>query len=150
MLISIGYKNYLKRNAIDTILRAGSARAVALTRSGSDEGKLVDATNGRPVKSIIVLKTGFIVLCALRPEALADRLAEQTPQPVIPKKSEAIQQPDKRKADFKNSTDHGGRRFECDRRWFRYTYCIPERRNRLDRRIKKDRRLVSLSNITKR
>jgi regulator of extracellular matrix RemA (YlzA/DUF370 family) len=59
MLISIGYKNYLKRSTIDTILKAGSARAKALTRSGSDQGRLVDATSGRPVKSIIVLNDQF-------------------------------------------------------------------------------------------
>ena len=87
MLISIGYKNYLKGSTIDTILKPGTVRADALTRSGSDKGRLVDATNGRSVKSIIVLKTGFIVLCALRPETLAERLKEQTLHPEIPKKT---------------------------------------------------------------
>ena len=80
MLVSIGYKNYIKCSIIDAILKPGSVRAEALIRSGSANGRLIDATNGRPVKSIIVLKTGFTVLCALRPEALADRLAEQTLQ----------------------------------------------------------------------
>jgi regulator of extracellular matrix RemA (YlzA/DUF370 family) len=141
VLISIGFKNYLKRNSIDKILKAGSARAEALTRSASDKGKLIDATNGRPVKSIILLKNGFIVLCYLRPEALAERLAEQTPQPETPKNSVAMRMQDKRQADLKNPAGHSDRRVECDRRRWRYTLCIPERRSGLDRRSKKDRRL---------
>ena len=74
MLISIGYENFVKRASIVAVLRPDSSPARQLRRSAEEAGRLINATNGRKTRSIIVLQSGHIILSALQPERIRERL----------------------------------------------------------------------------
>jgi len=56
------------------ILQAESAGAKRLRSEAKDVSRLIDATQGRKTRSIIVLESGHIVLSAIRPDSLTKRL----------------------------------------------------------------------------
>jgi regulator of extracellular matrix RemA (YlzA/DUF370 family) len=76
MMISIGYDNFVRTNTIVSILPLKSARTARLKRGAHEQGRLINASSGRRVKSIIVLKSNHIVLSALGPDKLKMRLGK--------------------------------------------------------------------------
>jgi regulator of extracellular matrix RemA (YlzA/DUF370 family) len=74
MIISIGHGNFVKGASMVAVLRPDSSPARQLRRSAEEAGRLINATNGRKTRSIIVLQSGHIILSALQPERLKERL----------------------------------------------------------------------------
>lgn len=65
MMISIGRENFMESESIVVILRPDSAPAKKLGWGADEAGMLINVTNGRKARSIIVLDSNHIVLCAL-------------------------------------------------------------------------------------
>jgi len=74
MIISIGHANFVKGASIVAVLRPDSSPARQLRRSAEESGRLINATNGRKTRSIIVLESDHVVLSALQPERIRERL----------------------------------------------------------------------------
>jgi regulator of extracellular matrix RemA (YlzA/DUF370 family) len=74
MMISIGHKNFLESSTIDEILDPHGPLATRFKRLAAEEGRLIKATEGKRVKSVIKLKTNHIVLCSLEPETIRSTL----------------------------------------------------------------------------
>ena len=74
-LIHIGFGNILAVNRVIAIISPGSAPTKRMVQEGKGKGLLVDMTNGRKTKSVLVMDTGHIVLAALTPETITGRLA---------------------------------------------------------------------------
>ena len=55
----------------------GASPMRRLRREASDRGKLVDVTEGRRTRSILILDSDHVVLSAINPETLAARLAQE-------------------------------------------------------------------------
>lgn len=72
MFIHIGHGNYVNTDEIDCIVSTNSNKIIRLLQENDD--LLVHATNGKQRKSVIVLKSGRMVVCALSAETLANRL----------------------------------------------------------------------------
>jgi len=45
-----------------------------MVQQGRDNGVLVDMTNGRRTKAVLIMDSGHIVLAAIAPETIAGRL----------------------------------------------------------------------------
>ena len=56
-----------------TIINPDSAPAKRMVQKAKEEERIVDATQGRRTKSIILTESGHIILSALQPETLAGR-----------------------------------------------------------------------------
>jgi regulator of extracellular matrix RemA (YlzA/DUF370 family) len=76
ILLNLGYGNLLVAARIVAVVSPQSAPMKRLREEASSRGKLVDATQGRRTRSIIVTDSDHVVLSALNPETLAARLAE--------------------------------------------------------------------------
>ena len=76
MLLSIGYKNYVNKNEVVSIINATSAPSKRMIESAKEQNLLVDATMGKKTNSIIVMKSGHIVLSHNGRETLVDRFNE--------------------------------------------------------------------------
>jgi regulator of extracellular matrix RemA (YlzA/DUF370 family) len=76
MLISIGYGHSVESGFIRTILRPDSPPVKRLRRQAAESGMLIDATSGRKARSVIVLGTNQVFLCAPSAETLQSRLRE--------------------------------------------------------------------------
>jgi hypothetical protein len=76
MLLNIGFGNVVNTEKILTIIRPDSAPAKRLVQRAKEQDTLLDATQGRKTKAVIVLETSHILLSALQPETLSGRYRE--------------------------------------------------------------------------
>jgi regulator of extracellular matrix RemA (YlzA/DUF370 family) len=72
-MISIGYGGVVAKEKIVSIIPFGSSPAKRLRDEAASKGKLIDATEGRKTRSLIVTSTDHIILSALTPETIANR-----------------------------------------------------------------------------
>ncbi len=73
-MLNIGYGNLVLASRVLAIVAPGSSPMRRLREEASERNKLVDATQGRRTRSIIVLDSDHIVLSAINPETIAARL----------------------------------------------------------------------------
>lgn len=73
-MINIGYGNILSTNRIIAMITPESAPIKRLIQDAKDKGYLIDATFGRRTRSVIVMDTNHIILAAIQPETIANRL----------------------------------------------------------------------------
>lgn len=72
-LIHIGFGNIVNKDKILAIVSPDSAPIKRLVQHAKEEGGVVDATQGRKTKSVILMENNKIVLSALMPETIAGR-----------------------------------------------------------------------------
>jgi len=73
-LISIGFGNVVASDKIVAIITPGSSPIRRLKDQAKKKGKLVDATQGRRTRSIIVTDSDHVVLSAIGCETITQRL----------------------------------------------------------------------------
>ena len=73
-VLNVGFSNIVFKEKILTILQAESAGAKRLRSEAKDQSRLIDATQGRKTRSLLVLDSGHVVLSAIRPDSLTKRL----------------------------------------------------------------------------
>ncbi|MFC2071578.1 DUF370 domain-containing protein [Chloroflexota bacterium] len=73
-LVHIGFNNIIVVNRVVAIASPNSAPTKRTIQEGRNKGLLIDMTNGRRTKAVIITDSGHIVLAALTPETIAGRL----------------------------------------------------------------------------
>jgi len=73
-LVHIGFNNILVMNRVVAIASPNSAPTKRTIQEGRNKGLLIDMTNGRKTKAVIITDSGHIILAALVPETIAGRL----------------------------------------------------------------------------
>lgn len=76
-LINVGFGNVINTDKIVTIIRPEAAPIKRMVQHAKDNGNCVDATCGRKCKSVIVVEEGRLVLSALLPETIANRVNQK-------------------------------------------------------------------------
>lgn len=77
-LINIGFGNYLLADRVIAIINATSSPMRRLREEARDEGRLIDATQGRKTRSILVTDSNHVVLSALQPETISQRFNQES------------------------------------------------------------------------
>lgn len=77
-LVNIGFGNIVAANRIISIISPESAPIKRIIQEARDKGMLVDATYGRRTRAVVVVDSGHIILPAVQPETVANRLVAQT------------------------------------------------------------------------
>ena len=72
-LIHIGFGNIVNTDKILAIVSPDSAPIKRLIQNAREEGRVIDATQGRKTKAVLVMEQYQIVLSALLPETIAGR-----------------------------------------------------------------------------
>lgn len=80
MLVNIGYGNIVNMDKVVGIVRADAAPIKRMIQIARDTNQAVDATCGRKTKSVLVMDSGQMVLSALLPDTIENRVSEN-PQP---------------------------------------------------------------------
>lgn len=75
-LLNVGYGNLVAASRVIAIVAPVAAPMRRLRREAADRGKLVDATEGRRTRSILILDSDHVVLSAILPDTLATRLQD--------------------------------------------------------------------------
>lgn len=73
-LINIGFGNIVNANKIVSIVSPESAPIKRIIKEGKDRGMLIDATYGRRTRAVIITDSDHIILSAVLPETVAQRL----------------------------------------------------------------------------
>jgi regulator of extracellular matrix RemA (YlzA/DUF370 family) len=74
VLLNLGYGNLVVTSRVVAIVSPASAPMKRLREEASTRGKLVDATQGRRTRSIVVTDSDHVILSAINPETIAGRL----------------------------------------------------------------------------
>jgi hypothetical protein len=72
-LLNIGYGNLVMASRVVAIVSPQSAPMRRLREEASGRGKLIDATQGRRTRSILMTDSDHVILSALNPETVAGR-----------------------------------------------------------------------------
>jgi hypothetical protein len=72
-LVHIGFGNIVNTSKIIAIVSPDSAPVKRLVQRAKENGTVIDATQGRKTKSVLVMESSQIVLSALLPETIAGR-----------------------------------------------------------------------------
>ena len=72
-LIHVGFGNIVNAEKIIAIVSPESAPVRRLVSQAKNDGRTIDATQGRKTKSVIVMENDRIVLSALLPETIRGR-----------------------------------------------------------------------------
>ncbi len=76
MLVNIGYGNIVNMDKVIGIIRADAAPIKRMIQTARDTNQAIDATCGRKTKSVLVMESGQMVLSALLPDTIENRVNE--------------------------------------------------------------------------
>jgi len=76
VLINIGFGNVVSASRVIAIVTPGSSPMKRLREEAKKRGKLVDATEGRRTRSIVITDSDHVILSALQAETITQRFAE--------------------------------------------------------------------------
>ncbi len=76
-LVNIGFGNMINAKRLISIVSPESAPIKRVIREAEDKKVLINATYGRRTRAVIIMDSGHVILSALQPETVANRLAER-------------------------------------------------------------------------
>ena len=76
-LLNIGFGNYVVNERIIAIVNPSSSPMRRLREDARQEGRLIDATQGRKTRSIIVTDSNHVLLSAIQAETIGQRFSQE-------------------------------------------------------------------------
>ena len=76
-LLNIGFGNFVVSSRVVAIVNPASSPMRRLREDAKDAQRLVDATQGRKTRSIIVTDSGHVVLSAIQAETISQRFTQE-------------------------------------------------------------------------
>ena len=76
VLVNIGFGNVVASSKVIAIVIPGSAPMKRLRDEAKKAGRLIDATEGRRTRSIIITTSNHVILSALQAETITQRFFE--------------------------------------------------------------------------
>lgn len=73
-LVNIGYGNLVNTDKMIAVVSPDAAPVKRMIQSAKDSGSAIDGTCGRKTKAVIVMENGSIVLSALLPDTISNRV----------------------------------------------------------------------------
>jgi len=74
-LLSVGFGNFLVSRRVVAIISPFSAPVRRLREEARDEKRLIDATQGRRTRSIIITDSNHVIMSAVQSETIAQRFS---------------------------------------------------------------------------
>ncbi len=74
IMIGIGFGNSVRLQGIDAIVNPESAPIKRLIQEAKEANRLIDATQGRKTRSVVIMTSGAVVLSALQAETITSRV----------------------------------------------------------------------------
>jgi regulator of extracellular matrix RemA (YlzA/DUF370 family) len=75
-LLNIGFNNGVVASRIIAIVNPSSSPMKRLREEAKDRGQLIDATQGRKTRSIIITDSSHVILSAIQAETISNRLSD--------------------------------------------------------------------------
>lgn len=74
--LNIGFGNFINADKIVAMITPDSAPAKRLVQKAKEESTIIDATQGRRTRAVIITEQGEIVLSSLLPDTLSGRMKD--------------------------------------------------------------------------
>jgi len=91
-MVNVGFGNTVVAGRVVAVIKTGSSPARKLKENAKVEGKLLDMTEGRRTRSILIMDSDHVVLSSALPETVTQRmtaLSAQTPVRDVLKETQA-------------------------------------------------------------
>lgn len=75
-VLNIGFSNSVIASRIVAVVNPNSSPMKRLRDDARDRGQLIDATQGRKTRSIIITDSSHVILSAIQTETIVNRLAD--------------------------------------------------------------------------
>ena len=75
-LLNIGFGNVVSAKRLVTVVSPDSAPIKRIIQDSKQKGNLIDATYGRRCKAVLFTDSDHIILSAISPETIANRIEE--------------------------------------------------------------------------
>ncbi len=75
-LINIGFGNMVSAGRLVAIVSPESAPIKRIIQDAKERGSLIDATYGRRTRAVLITDSDHVILSAVQPETVANRLGE--------------------------------------------------------------------------
>ncbi|EPR41451.1 UPF0296 protein [Desulfovibrio sp. X2] len=75
-LLNIGFGNFVVASRVVAIVTPTSSPMKRLREDAKTEGRLIDATQGRKTRSIVITDSGHVVLSAIQAETVGQRFGQ--------------------------------------------------------------------------
>ena len=79
-LVNIGFGNLVNGEKVVAVVSPESAPIKRMVQEAKEKGILIDATFGRKTKAVLLMDSGDVVLSAIPPEKVGERLQEKEEQ----------------------------------------------------------------------
>ena len=76
-LLSIGYGNFLISKRVIAVISPFSAPVRRLREDAREEKRLIDATQGRKTRSIIITDSNHVIMSAVNSDTIAERFSPE-------------------------------------------------------------------------
>ena len=76
-LINIGFGNMISASRMITMVSPESAPIKRIIQEARDKGMLIDATYGRRTRAVIIMDSDHVILSAVQPETVANRMKDE-------------------------------------------------------------------------
>jgi extracellular matrix regulatory protein A len=80
-LINIGFGNAVVAERVIAVITPQSASGKRIRDEAKGNSLLIDATQGRKTRSIVIMDSNHIILSAMQPETLSNRLSNTQDAP---------------------------------------------------------------------
>ena len=77
-LINIGFGNMVAAGRLVAIVSPESAPIKRIVQDAKERGTLIDGTYGRRTRAVLIMDSDHVILSAVQPETVANRLGDDT------------------------------------------------------------------------
>ena len=74
-LVNIGFGNMVNEGKLIAVVSPDAAPIKRLVQNARETQKIIDATQGRKTKAVLIMETDYVVLSALQPDTRAKRFS---------------------------------------------------------------------------
>ncbi|MBE7412942.1 MAG: DUF370 domain-containing protein [Leptospiraceae bacterium] len=89
-VLNVGFSNIVMISKIVSMIQSDSASGKRLRNEAKKSGLLIEATQGRKTRSIIITDSGHLILSALRVESLIKRIETEDNSVAIEEEESSI------------------------------------------------------------
>ena len=76
-VINVGFNNVVLRDRVVAVVAPDAAPVKRMREEARRNRKLIDATNGRRTRAVIITDSDHVILSSAQPETIAQRIGEK-------------------------------------------------------------------------
>ena len=76
-VVNIGFNNSVMRDRVVAVVAPEAAPVKRMREEARRNRKLIDATNGRRTRAVIITDSDHVILSSAQPETIAQRISEK-------------------------------------------------------------------------